>query len=139
MIQILNLIEVVKKKVSKAKKDLEHHLTKKENLEIRENFLKIKILENQVLKIRENSSKKKALENQILKIKKNLLVILITQNFLTKQLTHPLKELKIRNPLLKVKKSLKIENDLKIFHLKGIKEIVVKITSSYNYEVFILG
>ena len=83
-------------------------------LEIKKSFLKKMIRENQVLEIKKSFLKKMIQENQVLKVKKNLLVIQIILNILINKLrTHRRKVIR-KILLLKIKRSLKIENGQKI-------------------------
>ena len=60
------------------------------------------------------------LENQILGIKKNHLVILIIQSILVKKQMIQIERM-IKKILFQGVKNSKIEKDLKIFHLKSLK------------------
>ena len=84
------------------------------------------ILENQVLMIRKNSLKKMSPINLNLKIRKSHLVIRIIQNILIKHQMSLLKTLLKVTLLLRIKKNLKTEKGLKIFHLKNLKKINTK-------------
>ena len=108
------------KEFSKEKKDVMPHLIKKENSEIRKSFLKKMTLENQATKIRKSFLKKMTLEKQASKTRKKNLVIQITLNTLTESQMSLLKIQK-KILLLNLRKNLKIEKDLKIFHSKSLK------------------
>ena len=62
------------------------------------------------------------LENQVLEKRKSHLATQIIQNILIKLKILPMKNQIKKNLLLKEKKSLKTENDLKIFLLKNIED-----------------
>ena len=62
-------------------------------------------------------------KNLILKIQKNLLDIQIIQNILARNQLMAKQILLKENLLLKVRKNIRIERDLKTFHLKDLEKI----------------
>ena len=80
------------------------------------------MIKNQNLKVKKGFLKKEIIKKLIIEIRKNLLASLIIQNILEKKMMKQINQIMINSLLLKLRKNLKIEKDLKNFHLKDIKE-----------------